>query len=329
MSKRILVAGGTGFVGSRLCKHLLTKNHTVAVLTRSLTSNQNTRLSGVEYYTKDQADLPAFDVFINVAGLSLNRRWNSTNQVEMRDSRIGVTETLVEFIAAQEGKQESKASSPPVLINASAIGFYGTHPDGSHQPFSDLEAEALAPSDAKQTAASVTLDPSSFSQTMCWDWEAAANVANAKHGARVCTMRLGVVFGKGGGMLAQLKPIFWLNLGAQLGSGQQMLSWVHMTDVIGMCDRLIEDEKASGAYNFTSPNPASNKDFTAALAKTMHRFVFPIPIPAFFLRIVLGKGLAEDLILNGQSVLPDRMSQELGYEFQYPTIDSALNEVFK
>ena len=297
MSKRILITGGTGFIGHVLCRELLARDYELTVFSRQPPETVKSSCGRVEAVSDLQQlrSHPGYDAVINLAGEGIaDKRWSETRKQELRDSRIGVTETLVEVIRSWE-------RAPEVLVSGSAVGFYGD-----------------------QGAATVTEDTSpndEFTHRLCRDWENAAKPL-ADDGVRVCFSRTGVVAGPGGGFLERMILPFKLGLGGRLGSGTQYMPWIHRDDVVGALIWMMENPNASGPFNVVSPNPATNAEFTRTLGKVLHRpTLFPAPGPV--LKVALGE--MARLLLTGQKAIPERLTQEK-FEFRYPDLEQALSQ---
>ncbi|MFY3772766.1 TIGR01777 family oxidoreductase [Marinobacter salsuginis] len=297
MSKRILITGGTGFIGHVLCRELLARDYELTVFSRQPPETVKSSCGRVEAVSDLQQlrSHPGYDAVINLAGEGIaDKRWSETRKQELRDSRIGVTETLVEVIRSWE-------RAPEVLVSGSAVGFYGD-----------------------QGAATVTEDTSpndEFTHRLCRDWENAAKPL-ADDGVRVCFSRTGVVAGPGGGFLERMILPFKLGLGGRLGSGTQYMPWIHRDDVVGALIWMMENPNASGPFNVVSPNPATNAEFTRTLGKVLHRpTLFPAPAPV--LKVALGE--MARLLLTGQKAIPERLTQEK-FEFRYPDLEQALSQ---
>ncbi|WP_412537490.1 TIGR01777 family oxidoreductase [Marinobacter sp. MIT932201] len=297
MSKRILITGGTGFIGHVLCRELLARDYELTVFSRQPPETVKSSCGRVEAVSDLQQlrSHPGYDAVINLAGEGIaDKRWSETRKQELRDSRIGVTETLVEVIRSWE-------RAPKVLVSGSAVGFYGD-----------------------QGAATVTEDTSpndEFTHRLCRDWENAAKPL-ADDGVRVCFSRTGVVAGPGGGFLERMILPFKLGLGGRLGSGTQYMPWIHRDDVVGALIWMMENPNASGPFNVVSPNPATNAEFTRTLGKVLHRpTLFPAPAPV--LKVALGE--MARLLLTGQRAIPERLTQEK-FEFRYPELEQALSQ---
>ena len=297
MSKRILITGGTGFIGHVLCRELLARDYELTVFSRQPPETVKSSCGRVEAVSDLQQlrSHPGYDAVINLAGEGIaDKRWSETRKQELRDSRIGVTETLVEVIRSWE-------RAPKVLVSGSAVGFYGD-----------------------QGAATVTEDTNpndEFTHRLCRDWENAAKPL-ADDGVRVCFSRTGVVAGPGGGFLERMILPFKLGLGGRLGSGTQYMPWIHRDDVVGALIWMMENPNASGPFNVVSPNPATNAEFTRTLGKVLHRpTLFPAPAPV--LKVALGE--MARLLLTGQKAIPERLTQEK-FEFRYPDLEQALSQ---
>lgn len=295
MEKRILITGGTGFIGQLLCQELISGGHSLTVLSRQPSHNVQSVCGRVDSVTDlDQLrGHEGFDAVINLAGEGIaDKRWSETRKQQLRDSRIDLTNRLVEVI-------RSWKSLPAVLVSGSAVGFYGDQ--GSHRVTED------------------TPPHDEFTHRMCSDWEQAA-LGLEPTGVRVCLSRTGVVAGPGGGFLQRMLLPFRLGLGGRLGSGEQYMPWVHRDDVVAALVWMMETDAAHGAYNVVSPNPVTNRQFTKCLAGVLGRpAIFPAPAPV--LKIALGE--MSRLLLTGQMAIPERLEAE-GFRFRFPDLSPAL-----
>lgn len=293
----ILIVGGTGFIGSHLCRHFLQQGSEVSVLTRN--SNDSPALpTGIKLIDTLDVSRPVYDVIINLAGASLNKqRWSHKTKQMLYDSRINTTQKIVDYIQAVSIK-------PALLISGSAIGFYGH----SQQT---VFTEDVLPTD------------SGFTHQLCADWEKLALKAS-EYGTRVCTIRTGIVLAKNGGALAAMLPAYRWGLGAQFGQGTQWMSWIHIADLIGIVDYLIKHTMLIGPFNLTAPHPSTNDNFTQTLAKTLKRPTF-LKLSPWFIKLAFGE-MGETLLLQGQKVLPDKILQA-GYQFIFPYLDKALENI--
>lgn len=293
---RVLITGGTGFVGQALCPRLAAAGHEVIVLSRQW----NPRLpAGSTRAVRQLEDLPAGDVdaVINLAGEPIaDARWTASRKKLLVDSRVGTTSRLVEWMAGS-------ARRPRVLVSASAVGFYGDQGDRSI-----VEDTPAVPG---------------FTHELCAAWESAAQRA-AAFGVRVCIARIGAVLDRGGGALEKMLPAFWMGLGGPLGSGRHYFPWIHREDMAAILQWLAENPAAAGIYNAGAPNPVTNAEFTRALARAIKRPAV-LPMPAAAIKLLFG-GVAE-ILLGSQRMLPKRLLDE-GFQFRYPDIDAALAEMF-
>ncbi|MES2908589.1 MAG: TIGR01777 family oxidoreductase [Pseudomonadota bacterium] len=301
----ILLTGGTGFIGSLLLPTLLGPSalgggHRVTVLSRrpakfslrhqeAIACAQLRVIGTLDELTRDDV----YDAVINLAGEGIaDRPWTAQRKRELHDSRITLTEALVDWMRRARQK-------PKVLISGSAIGWYGSQGDKV------LEEGALPHVE--------------YVHELCQAWEKAAASAET-HGLRVCLLRTGVVVGAGGGFLRKLLPLFGLGLAGPLGSGQQYLSWISLTDVVQIILRLLNDPELHGAFNVTGPRPVTNTEFTQTLARLLRRPAF-LRLPASVLKLAMGE--MSTLLLDGQRVIPSRLLQA-GYTFQHASLEDAL-----
>ena len=296
----ILITGGTGLIGRQLCKTLLAEGHALTVLSRnpgSVTAKCGTGVLAMASLDEWQADRN-FDAVINLAGEPIvDARWTVQRKQVLWGSRVTLTEDLVRHIASARRK-------PGVLLSGSAIGYYGDRGD------TPLDENAKAGAD--------------FPARLCKSWEVAALAAEAS-GVRVCLLRTGLVLSRKGGLLGRMRLPFRLGLGARLGNGKQWMSWIHMDDYVAIVLRLLHDEQASGPYNLTAPQPATNRKFTSTLAQILHRPA-PFVFPAWFLKAVMGERAC--LLQDGQKVLPQRIGSA-GYRFAFARLADALQDLLR
>ncbi len=296
---KILITGGTGFIGSALTKRLLAQNYEVTVLSRHPETVGKLGLDGVDILGSLSSLTPDdnFQIVINLAGAPIfDLRWTEARKQLIRESRVNLTEQLVACMARMTVK-------PELLISGSAIGYYGDQGDTIMTEKSEVKQD--------------------FSQQLCLDWEQAAKKAE-QLGVRVCLIRTGLVLGDGGLLKRMLLP-FQLGLGGRLGNGKQWMSWIHLQDWLSIAERMISDNSMSGVYNATAPNPVTNTEFTKVLAKTVNRPAL-FPLPAGLLTVLLGE--MSSLVLGSQRVLPERL-QTQGYRFQYTDLAAALVQIIK
>lgn len=302
---RIVVAGGTGFIGRVLCQRLTNGGHAVTVLTRDPEKARATVYHAVRIVPWQgfrgptealSKALSECDAVINLAGSPLAEgRWTPQTKDLLRKSREGTTTAIVSTLAKLKTR-------PVLLMNASAIGFYG--------PRGDEELTEDAPSG------------DGFLASLCREWEGAARAAE-RLGVRVVMPRIGVVLGRDGGALTKMLPIYRLGLGGQLGHGRQWISWIHLDDLVELLMFLMNNA-ASGPVNATAPHPVTNAEFSKTLGQALGKPAF-LRTPGFAMKLMLGE-MAEELLLTGQRVLPHR-AQSSGFHFRFPFIAGALNDL--
>ena len=292
---KILVAGGSGFVGEPLCKHLIARGHDVAVLTRNPSKVSAGR--GVAWDAKSQgawsSEVASADAIINLAGENIGEgRWTDARKRSIVDSRLNATRALVE--AVRNAPAPSRA-----FINASAVGYYGLRGD---EPLDETASRGVG-----------------FLADVVSQWEAAAREAEPL--ARLVILRFGIVIARDGGALGKMLLPFKLGGGGPMGSGKQWMSWVDRDDAIRAIEWAIDNDRVRGAYNVVAPNAVTNRDFASTLGRAVHRPAI-LPAPAFALRVVLGE-MADEMLLGGQHVVPAALLRE-GFSFGYPYLYESL-----
>jgi uncharacterized protein (TIGR01777 family) len=292
---RIVMAGASGLLGSALRTRLTRDGHEVVQLVRRTPDEPAQRRWQPDTGELDPAVLAGADAVVNLAGSGVeDRRWNEAYKQTLITSRVRPTGTLAAALAALPD-----ARRPRLLMNASAIGFYGDTGD--------------SPVDEKSPAGT------GYFPELCQAWEAAARPAE-RAGVRVVKLRTGLVLDSGGGLLKQMALVFRLFAGGPLGGGRQWMPWISMDDWVGATVFLMGRGDLAGPVNLVGPDPVRNADFTRALARAVHRPA-PWPVPRFALRAVLGEFANE--ALASQRVLPGVLNQA-GYAFQHSDVDSAL-----
>jgi uncharacterized protein len=304
---RVFVTGATGLVGRRIVRRLHERGDQIVILTRrashagQLFGNSAAVVEGDPMRPGDwMTALDDCDAVIHLAGENIfARRWNADFKKQLQDSRILSTQHIVEALRRRPLRADGQAK---VLVNASAIGYYGPRDD------EELTEDRGPGSD--------------FLAQLCIDWEQAARAAESA-GVRVAWVRVGVVLDKEGGALAKLLTPFRLFAGGPVASGRQWMSWIHYADLVRLFLFAVDNAQARGALNGTAPNPVTNREFSKALGRVLHRPSF-VWTPALALRVALGE--VATLVATGQRVLPQR-ALELGYSFQYPRLNGALAQI--
>ena len=296
---KILITGGSGFVGAKLSVYLLGQGHRITALGRSA-DPQRVRHENFRYVSADttqpgswQAELEAVDAVVNLAGATIFKRWTSAYKKQIYDSRVLTTRNLV-------------AGLPPgkniTLCSASGAGYYGDRGD-------DILKEDERPCDDFLAVVSV-------------DWEKAALRAVDK-GIRVVLMRFGVVLGRGGGAMAKMIPAFKLFVGGSMGSGKQWFPWIHIDDLLAAVRLILDNGQIKGPLNFCGPNPIQYRDLARALGEVLKR-PSVMPAPAFMIRLVMGE--FGSVFLASQRTIPAKLLSH-GFSFRYPDIKDAIRAV--
>jgi hypothetical protein len=301
---KVVIAGGTGFLGRPLSHALAADGHEVVILTRALSRGPVGAPGRPVTWTPGDskgswtAELEGAGAVVNLAGESIGaKRWSIAQKQRILDSRLQATRALASAIA--------RAARPPLaFISGSAVGYYG--PLGDEIVTEDHPAG------------------SDFLATVCEQWESAA-VQGAGHATRVACIRTGLVLEKDGGALPRMLTPFMLGVGGPLGTGRQYWPWIHRADWISLVRWTIDRPLATGAINATSPAPVTNAEFTRALGRAVHRPAF-MRAPAFALRLLLGE-MADGLLLSGQRAVPAQ-AERLGFRFQFADLDEALRVIF-
>lgn len=293
----ILLTGGTGLIGSALVKRWHNQ-HQLWVLSRDSQKAEKRLGNNVKVISELSAvDFNQLDAVINLAGEPIaDKRWTEQQKQRLCDSRWQLTEQLVQAINAAD-------TPPTVLISGSAIGIYGRQ-DASliNEDFSHYHNE--------------------FTHVLCQRWEQIALQAQSDK-TRVCLLRTGIVLSANGGALAKMLPAFKLGLGGRIGSGEQYMSWIHLSDMLRLIEFLLLHPTLTGPFNATAPTPVTNTEFSQTLAKVLNRPAI-LPMPAFVLKLLLGE--MADLLLTGQRVLPANLVKA-GFEFQFVTLGPALRDL--
>lgn len=291
---RVAVTGATGFIGTRLCAQLSATGHSVVPVSRR--PGDSTVLWDPVAGTIDTAALDGVDAVVHLAGEGVgDGRWTAARKRRIHDSRTTGTELIARTVAGLD-------HPPSVLLSGSAIGYYG---------------------DTGDTAVSEGAPPGDdFLATVCLDWEAATAPAE-EAGIRVAHLRTGIVLSPDGGALGRQLPFFRLGLGGRSGSGRQWQSWISLDDEVGAIAWLLEHD-VSGPVNLTAPEPVTNAEFARTLGRTLHRPSTIIPMVGP--RVLMGRELADSLLLTSQRVLP-AVLEASGYPFRHRALDVALADL--
>lgn len=298
--EHVVVAGGTGLVGRHLVTRFLGQGVKVTVLTRNPKGAQLQEGATARGWEDLVHVLEEADALINLAGEGIaDRRWSAARRKVLLRSRLESTNRLVQGLQASTRR-------PAVLVNASAIGYYG--PQGT---------DPVDESSPRGTG---------FLAEVCQAWEDAATPATAL-GVRLVRLRIGIVLARDGAALPKMALPIRLGLGASLGDGRQGFSWIHVEDLVSLLVEAARDSRWEGAINGTAPHPVSQGAFTHLVAKRLHRPVWPVPafLTRAMLRLLLGE-MAEAMLLRGAFVRPER-ALALGFPFRFPTAEAALEDL--
>ena len=296
---KIVVTGGSGFIGTQLAAFLLREGHRVTALGRSA-ATPAIRHKSYQYVSADttqsgdwQKELKDVDGVVNLAGSTIFKRWTTSYKKQIYESRILTTRNVAAALP-----RDKKIT----FCSASGAGYYGSRGD-------DLLKEDEEPGDDFLAGVSV-------------DWEKEALQAADKH-IRVSVMRFGVILGKGGGAMAKMIPAFKLFVGGSMGSGKQWFPWMHLADLLAAVKFILENDQIIGPVNFCAPQPIQYRDLAKALGKALKRPAV-MPAPAFLIRLAMGE--FGDVFLASQRTVPDKLLSH-GFSFQYPSIDKAVRAV--
>jgi uncharacterized protein len=299
---KVLVTGASGLIGSALCDSLLSRGDEVVGLTRDPDRVRLARPSIAWHAWEPTLERPPAAAFegvdgvVNLVGEKINQRWTDEAKRKIMESRRTATHNLVGAIAGLQRR-------PSVLVSQSAVGYYGDRGEA-------VVDESVGPGE-------------SFDAEVVQEWEQAAHEVEAA-GVRLAILRSGQILDAGGGMLGELLPPFKLGVGGPLAGGAQYVSWIHAGDEVGMLLWALDEEKVSGVLNATSPNPATNRNFSKALGRALGRPAV-MPVPGFALDLKFGSEFGA-VLRGGQRVVPKR-ALELGYEFRHPDLDEALADL--
>lgn len=297
----IFITGATGFIGRALVLRLQRDGHDITAWVRDEEQARGALGADVGLLPIAAGEaalreaLTVSDGVVNLAGEPLIGRWTKKRVQSIRESRVQLTERLVHAMRHAEHQ-------PSVFVSGSAVGYYGDRDE-------EMLTEQSTPAD-------------DLLARLCRDWERAALAAEPA-GTRVVLLRTGIVLGREGGALARLLLPFKFGVGGPIGSGRQYMPWIHLHDHVEMMVAALTDDRFSGPVNVSAPAPVTNREFSRALGRALHRPAF-MPLPAFALSLALGE--ASGVLLSGQRAVPEK-ALKLGFAFQYPEIDAALADV--
>lgn len=293
---KVIIAGASGFLGKALVKDLRDHGHQVSTLVRRSPVSESEFEWHPERGELDSLTLAGSDAVISLSGAGIaDKRWTPAYQQVLVQSRVQPTRTLARALAGLPAELR-----PAAFLSASAVGYYGDRGD-----------EPLPESAAGGTG---------FLADLVRDWEGATEAAQDA-GVRVVTLRTGLVLSRSGGLMKRLLPLFKLGAGGKLGSGRQYQPWITLADEIGAIRHILQTEQLEGPVNVVGPEPVRNAEFSAELAKALHRPAL-LPAPAFGLRLAIGKFTDEGMLVS-QRVLPEKLTSS-GYRFEHADVRSAL-----
>ena len=299
---KIFVTGGTGFVGSYVTRRLSETGREVLILSRSAQKAKESVpwadiVEGDPRKSGDwQQRVGECDAVINLAGTSIFTVWTDSARKSILESRLLSTRNLVDALCAS-GEEK-------VLINASAVGYYGSRMD-----------DELLGEDSPHG--------SEFMSEVCVKWEDEARKAT-QAGVRVALCRFGIVLGRGGGALSMMLPAFRYMIGSPIGTGRQWMSWIHIEDLFNIFSLILSDAALSGPINCTAPNPVRNAEFAKILSRTLGRPILLPGVPSFVLNMLLGE--FSNVVVKGQRVSPQKLMLS-GFSFRFPTLAQALDDL--
>ncbi|MCS7461084.1 TIGR01777 family oxidoreductase [Paenibacillus doosanensis] len=293
---KIAIAGGTGFIGRHLIKYFLERKYSLILISRNRKPSSHSLIRNATWaeLKSDVRVLEGVDAIVNLAGETINQRWTNAAKERILQSRLDTVKQIADIVSRMEKK-------PQVVVNASGISIYGTSETKTFVEHSDPNV-------------------SDFLSGVVAQWEQAMD---SIPDTRIVKLRLGIVLGMDGGAFPKMMLPYKLGIGGRIGSGRQVLSWIHIHDLCRLIEFCIENEDIIEQINATAPQPVTNDEFGRALAKAMntsHRF----PVPAFMMKLMFGE--LSTLLLEGQRALP-YLATEYEFHFQYPVLESALRDL--
>jgi uncharacterized protein (TIGR01777 family) len=300
---RIIITGGSGLIGRALTESLAKDGHEVIVLSRNPAAVKNLpKGARAEKWDGKSAQgwgqlADGADAIVNLAGATISERWSDARKKEIRDSRVNAGKAVVDAV-------KTASKKPGVVVQSSAVGYYGPH--GAEE----ITEESSAGND--------------FLASICTDWEASTAELDTL-GIRRPIIRTGVILDQKGGALPKMLTPIKMFVGGPIGSGKQYFPWIHLKDEVAAIRFLIDNKQARGVYNLSAPKPLTNKEFTQAIGRVLGRPTF-MPVPAFAMQTMFGE--MSTLLLDGQRQMPRRLVQE-GFKFQFAEAAAALKDVLK
>ncbi|MDF2964468.1 MAG: NAD-dependent epimerase [Paenibacillus sp.] len=295
---KIAITGGSGFVGRHLTQYFLEQKHSLIIISRNRQTSKHPLIRHTTWseLKSDVKLMEGTDAIVNLAGESINQRWTKAAKERILQSRLDTVAQVADIVDRMEKK-------PSVVVNASGISIYGTSEKASFVEHSDTKV----------------MD---FLSGVVQQWEKAMDQIR---NTRIVKLRLGIVLGKDGGAFPKMMLPYKLGIGGRIGSGKQIMSWIHIDDLCRLIEFCIENEDIIEQINATAPQPVTNDEFGRALAKAMntsHR----IPVPAFMMKLLFGE--LSTLLLDGQRVLP-LLAVDYEFHYKYPMIEAALKDLVK
>lgn len=294
---KVIIFGGSGFVGKHLTSYLIKSGNEVVLVSRSKRLSQDSLVRHATWSElQDNIEpLEGADAIVNLTGETINQYWTPKAKTRILESRINSTKNVAHFV-------QKLKSKPKVVINSSAVGIYGM-------------------SESEEYDETSPISNNDFLARIVYEWERSADMIEPY--TRLVKLRLGVVFGADGGALPKMLLPYKLFIGGRIGNGRQWLSWIHVDDLVRLIEFCIINQKVKGPINATAPTPVTNDEFGRAIGSVIGRPHF-FPVPSSILRVILGE--MSQMVLNGQKVLPKK-AMESGFIFTYPTIDLALRDL--
>lgn len=296
--QKVLITGGSGFIGSKVTQALIDDGHDVTLLTRNFTKSSQKFTKQIRLIESLEGCEEHFDIIVNLAGEKINQRWTKESKEAILESRVKVTDEVIQFI-------KRSATKPKVVLSSSGTGIYKNSQD---EKFTELSE----------------IDKGTLTADVCREWEAKIN--EVENETRVVILRTGLVLATDGGVLSEMLPAFDLGVGGRLADGQQMMPWIDIHDMIGIIEKAMNDENLRGVVNATSPNPVNNLAFSKSLAKALRRPLL-LSTPIGLMYLLFGKEMVDELLLKGRAVMPEKI-QEHGYVFKFPYLEDSMNKLF-